>query len=120
MSVNSLIKAALDPVAPVEADTYEDTAATYITFGYVSSPADFGDDEPDHEIFSISVHLFAPTGEDTIAKRRAIKKALAAAGTTWPIYSLFLWEYQVVYRLFPYQKGAHSISRPPPRRSSIV
>ena len=87
MSVNSLIKAALDPVAPVEADTYEDTAATYITFGYVSSPADFGDDEPDHEIFSISVHLFAPTGEDTIAKRRAIKKALAAAGTTWPIYT---------------------------------
>lgn len=87
MSVNSLIKAALDPVAPVEADTYEDTAATYITFGYVSSPADFGDDEPDHEIFSISVHLFAPTGEDTIDKRRAIKKALAAAGTTWPAYS---------------------------------
>lgn len=35
MSVNSLIKAALDPVAPVEADTYEDTAATYITFGYL-------------------------------------------------------------------------------------
>ena len=87
MSVNSLIKAALDPVAPVEADTYEDTAATYITFGYVSTPADFGDDEPDHEVFSISVHLFAPTGEDTIAKRRAIKKALAAAGTTWPIYT---------------------------------
>lgn len=87
MSVNSLIKAALDPVAPVEADTYEDTAATYITFGYVSTPADFGDDEPDHEVFLISVHLFAPTGEDTIDKRRAIKKALAAAGTTWPTYS---------------------------------
>ena len=84
MSVNSLIKAALDPVAPVEADTYEDTAATYITFGYVSPPRS---GLSDHEIFSISVHLFAPTGEDTIDKRRAIKKALAAAGTTWPAYS---------------------------------
>ena len=41
MTVNSLLKAALEPVAPV----------------------------------------------DTIEKRRAIKKALAAAGTTWPSYT---------------------------------
>lgn len=87
MSVNSLLKAALEPVAPVEADTYEDTTATYITFGYDSIPADHGDDEAGHEIFLISVHLFAPTGENTLAKRRAIKKALAAAGTTWPEYT---------------------------------
>lgn len=87
MSVNSLLKAALEAVAPVEADTYEDKKATYITIGYNSRPDDFGDDEPDHEVFSISVHLFAPTGENTIAKRRAIKKALAAAGTTWPVYT---------------------------------
>lgn len=87
MTVNSLLKAALEPVAPVEADTYEGTEPTYITFGYISTPTDFGDDEPEHELFSISVHLFAPTGEDTIEKRRAIKKALAAAGTTWPSYT---------------------------------
>ena len=74
MTVNSLLKAALEPVAPVEADTYEGTEPTYITFGYISTPTDFGDDEPEHELFSISVHLFAPTGEDTIEKRRAIKK----------------------------------------------
>ena len=87
MSVNSLLKAALEAVAPVEADTYEGKQESYITIGYNSRPDDFGDDEPDHEVFSISVHLFAPTGENTIAKRRAIKKALAAAGTTWPTYT---------------------------------
>lgn len=46
MTVNSLLKAALEPVAPVEADTYEGTEPTYITFGYISTPTDFGDDEP--------------------------------------------------------------------------
>ena len=56
MTVNSLLKAALEPVAPVEADTYEGTEPTYITFGYISTPTDFGDDEPEHELFSISVH----------------------------------------------------------------
>ena len=48
MTVNSLLKAALEPVAPVEADTYEGTKPTYITFGYISTPTDFGDDEPEH------------------------------------------------------------------------
>ena len=41
MTVNSLLKAALEPVAPVEADTYEGTEPTYITFGYISTPTDF-------------------------------------------------------------------------------
>lgn len=84
MSINSTLKAALDPVAPAEADTYEGGEAVYITFGYTSIPADFGDDEPTHERFLVHVHLFAPTGYNTLAQRRGIKKALAAAGATWP------------------------------------
>ena len=87
MSINSLLKAALEHVAPVEADTYEGPRPVYITIGYDSIPADYGDDDPGHEIILISVHLFAPTGEDTIAKRKAIKRALAAAGATWPSYT---------------------------------
>lgn len=87
MSINSTLKAALEPIAPVEADTYQGSKGTYITIGYNSVAADYGDDEPDHEVFLVSVHLFAPTGENTIAKRRAIKKALVAAGMTWPTYT---------------------------------
>lgn len=86
MSINSTLKAALEPVAPAEADVYEGKARVYITFGYSSVPADFGDDEPSHERFLVHAHLFAPVGENTLSKRRAIKKALAAAGTTWPSY----------------------------------
>lgn len=84
MSINSTLKAALAPVAPVEADTYEGDKAVYITFGYNSIPDDFGDDEPAHERFLVTVHLYAPTGYNTLAQRRAIKRALSDAGTTWP------------------------------------
>lgn len=87
MTVNALLKTALEPVAPVEADTYEGPKAVYITFGYNSLGADHGDDEPGHELFLVTVHLYAPAGMDTIERRRAIKKALSAAGTTWPSYT---------------------------------
>lgn len=87
MTVNSLLKAALEPVAPVEADTYEGTDRPISRSGTYPPRPISATDEPEHELFSISVHLFAPTGEDTIEKRRAIKKALAAAGTTWPSYT---------------------------------
>lgn len=86
MSINSTLKAALAPVAPVEADTYEGDEAVYITFGYNSIPDDFGDDEPSHERFLVTVHLYAPTGYNTLTKRRAIKRALSDAGATWPAY----------------------------------
>lgn len=84
MSINRDLKSALEAVAPVEADTYEGKKAVYITINYNTVPVDFGDDEADHERVLYQVHLFAPTGYDTIKQRRAIKRALAALGSTWP------------------------------------
>jgi H2-forming N5,N10-methylenetetrahydromethanopterin dehydrogenase-like enzyme len=52
--------------------------------GYVSVPTDYGDDDPAHEVFMISVHLFAPLGKDTVKMRQEIKRRLHEAGTTWP------------------------------------
>jgi len=89
MSINSTLKAALDAIAPVHADEYsadESGADTYIVINYNSRPADFGDDEPEHEVFSVQVHFYCPAGVNSLAKRRAIKKALSAAGFTWPEY----------------------------------
>ena len=86
MSINSTLKAALNPIAPAEADVYGGDAAVYIAFGYNSLGADFGDDAPSHERFLVQVHLYAPNSYNTINKRREIKKALAEAGATWPIY----------------------------------
>lgn len=87
MSINSTLKAALKSIAPAEADTYEGDAAVYITFNYNSVPADFGDDEPSHERFLAQIHLWAPTSYNSLAKRKAVKMALSAAGATWPSYT---------------------------------
>lgn len=84
MSINETIKGALDKLAPVRADTYTGNEEVYFTFGYTSIPADYGDDEPSHERFLLNIHLFAPTGYNTVKLRRETKRALAGAGTTWP------------------------------------
>lgn len=84
MSVNSEVKAAFSKVAPIEADTYEGKEEVYITFSFNSVPADFGDDEPGHEILLLSVHLFAPTGKNVLKKRGAIKKAFFKLTGSWP------------------------------------
>lgn len=84
MSVNSEVIAALSKVAPIEADTYEGKEEVYITFSYNSIPADFGDDEPAHEILLLSAHLFAPTGKNILSKRKAVKKALFKLSGAWP------------------------------------
>ncbi len=87
MNINQTLRAALDPIAPAEADAYEGKKSVYITFNYDTIPTNYGDDEPEHERVSIQVHLYAPLGFDTVDKRRAIKKALASAGMTWPTYT---------------------------------
>ncbi len=84
MSISEIVKGALGPVAPVRADTYTGNEEVYLTFGYTSIPADFADDEPAHERFLLNVNLFAPTGYNTVALRRKVKRALADAGATWP------------------------------------
>lgn len=69
MSVNGILKTALEPIAPVKADAYEGYTKEYLTFGYNSIPADYGDDEPAHERILIQVHYFAPQGVNTLAQK---------------------------------------------------
>ena len=86
MSANEILKTALSPIAPAEADTYEGNEDEYITFGYNSIPGDFGDDDAAAERLLVHVHFYAPTGRNVLEKRRAIKAALVAAGATFPSY----------------------------------
>jgi hypothetical protein len=88
MSVNSKINNAIKHIAPIQAGTYtpKDPKEIYIVFNYDSDPADHADDEPQHEIFYIQVHLFCPARFNSLAKRRAIKQSLFAAGFTFPKY----------------------------------
>lgn len=87
MSINSLLKAALDPIAPVEADVYEGNKEIYVTFSYDTIPDDFGDDQPGHERILVHVYLHAPIGRNTLRERRAVKRALTSVGMTWPVYT---------------------------------
>ena len=87
MSINETLRAALDPIAPAEADAYEGKKGVYIAFNYDTIPINYGDDDPEQERVSIQVHLYAPLGYDITEKRRAVKKAIASAGFTYPAYT---------------------------------
>lgn len=85
MSVDKRIRDALLPLGlPVENSVYQGTAKSYFVFNYQSLGADFGDDGPAHERFLVQVHLFAPLGENVTGRVREAKRALCAAGFTWP------------------------------------
>ncbi|WP_418972628.1 hypothetical protein [Allofournierella sp.] len=87
MSINSDLRAALEPIAPAFQDVYTGPQKTYIVFNYNSIPADFGDDAPAHERFFVQAHLYAPAGVNTLRQRKKIKAALLGAGLTWPSYT---------------------------------
>lgn len=102
MSVESRVKTALDVFGdPVEKSVL--SAATkrripstgqtksssaiqfrYYTFSCDSFGADFGDDEPGCERCLVHVHLFAPLNQNCLQQTRETKRALFAAGFTWP------------------------------------
>lgn len=87
MSVNSRIRAALASLnEPVQANTYvpTDPSERYFTFNVSTMGADFADDEPGHERTLVQLHYFCPTGFDTVARVREIKRLLFAAEFTWP------------------------------------
>ena len=89
MNVEARVKAALDVFGdPVEKSVLDAAArkhpARYYTFSCNSFGDNFGDDEPGCERCLVSVHLFAPLNEDCTRRVKETKRALFAAGFTWP------------------------------------
>lgn len=85
MSVDELLRKTLLSFGdPVENGVYHGTAKRYYTFNYSTVGDDFADDAPGHERALVQVHLFAPLAENVTARVKATKKALFAAGFTWP------------------------------------
>ena len=85
MNIESQI---IDAVAftnlPCRYGIYEGDETTYLTFNMNGIPANFADDEPQHERWLIQLHLFAPFTTDTTALRKQIKAALLAADFSYP------------------------------------
>lgn len=69
---------------PIAQTSYAGDAEMYITFRIDENPDDFGNDEPGHDIVSVQLHLFAPFTRNTTKLRKQIRKALHAAGFTYP------------------------------------
>ena len=89
MSVEARVKAALDVFGdPVEKSVLSGGSRSrplrYYTFSCTSFGDDYGDDAPGHERWLVSVHFFAPLGENCVQRARETKRALFAAGFTWP------------------------------------
>jgi len=87
MSINNIVKNALDDIAPMQASDFEpedNSVEEYIVLNYFTLPDDFTDDEPGHETISAQVHYYCPSGFNSRIKRKNIKKRLQAAGFTYP------------------------------------
>lgn len=85
MTINEAIIQALegfgDPVVP---DLYTGVAERYYTFNYDVLPAQFADNGPLFERALIQVHFFAPRTFNSVRRRNETRKALIAAGLSWP------------------------------------
>lgn len=89
MSVNSQIIAAVSDLAPCypweEYEGSEDEKQSrYFVFNYESQPDTFGDNAPVYETFSVQLHYFCPSGENSLKVRRAAKKAIFEMIGDWP------------------------------------
>lgn len=85
MSVSTRIVAAFTDYLPIGADVYNGEAAVYLVYNYTEIPADYGDDDAQHYINLVQIHLYAPHGVNTVATRREISTRLMSAGFTRPI-----------------------------------
>lgn len=85
MSVDARIIAAIKGFGdPIENSVYHGDAEQYYVFNYFTLPRTFGDNEPEHEEYFIQLHLFAPLGKNILARKRETKRAIVAAGFTYP------------------------------------
>ena len=63
---------------------YQGKASRYIVINHTDTPELCGDDLPEVIVARVQVHLYAPLAENILPMERAVKRALFAAGTTWP------------------------------------
>ena len=90
-SIDARLVAALSGIAPVWNSVKEDVETdpsdesdVYYTFQYSTRGADYADDEPNAEIASVHLHLWAPLSQNMTSLIRQTKAAVHGAGFTLP------------------------------------
>lgn len=95
MSINERIIAAVTPIVPtcvpgVYVPGVGQENAVYCTFNYSENPDSFGDDAPEAMRYLCQLHFYAPQrsadgmSNNTLATRKALRRAIFAAGFTYP------------------------------------
>lgn len=85
MNLNQRIREALTEICDVIVpQVYTGDAQEYIVFNYFTLPTTFGDNEPEHEVYYIQLHYFAPLGKNILEMKKQIKRAIKEAGFTYP------------------------------------
>lgn len=92
-TINERIINAVASVVPVcVPDEFKSTVggevSEYCTFNYTEVPESFGDGEPGAIRYLCYIHYYVPLrsgmNENTLAKRKALRRALFSAGFTYP------------------------------------
>ncbi|GHU92949.1 hypothetical protein FACS1894208_01250 [Clostridia bacterium] len=76
MEMNERIVSALSTIAPTAPDSWIGNADEYITFSFNVAPEEWADDRALNDVYSVSVHFFAPHGKESCGQRGAIKSAI--------------------------------------------
>ncbi len=63
---------------------YTGTEKAYMVINYTTLPAHYSDDTPEFERQMVQLHLFCPVKQNTVALRAGVKRALHAAGYSFP------------------------------------
>lgn len=86
MNVNGLLLKTLQPFGcPVEQDLYEGKETRYFVYTYAAETATgYADNAPQRERFTMYVNLYLPREENYLRLKKGVKKALFAAGFTYP------------------------------------
>lgn len=85
MSVEKRIRAAVLPIVPVcELNWDPGEAEEYCTFNFDELPEMAGDDAPQAIRYLCQLHYFIPRGRRPSATKKALCRALLAAGFTYP------------------------------------
>lgn len=79
-SINERIRAVVTPIVPdCVPDQYGGEAEIYCVFYVAERATAFEDDVPTATCSSVTLHLYAPIGRNTLQLRQDLRRAIAAA-----------------------------------------
>lgn len=85
MSINEVLRNTILPIVPIcEPVSYDGADTEYCTFVIDDEPDIFAEGLPSAIIHQVILNWYLPAGINPLAKKKALCRALASAGFTYP------------------------------------